>query len=188
MNFVKNKFRSRLTESSKSCIDNILINQSNFKSKTIRTTMSDHDTAQLLTIQEQIQQTHEYQYKRYITSNNTEDLVKRLKLQEWNSVYEIPEEEINQQWEKFTNIFKTELNYACPLRKTKISGKKNQKSRNEKLSKCKTRLDILHTCKTFNPMFMELYKEVKKEYDKMLRDEKGDIYRQQILQSDISRI
>ncbi|KAK9888170.1 hypothetical protein WA026_000439, partial [Henosepilachna vigintioctopunctata] len=88
--------------------------------------MSDHDTAQLLTIQEQIQQTHEYQYKRYITSNNTEDLVKRLKLQEWNSVYEIPEEEINQQWEKFTNIFKTELNYACPLRKTKISGKKTR--------------------------------------------------------------
>lgn len=175
---------TRSTLVTKTCIDNILINQSNFTSQIIRTHISDHDTAQLLTLQEEIEQTEEYQYKRNITANNIQDLIERLTLLDWNAVYKIPEKEVDQQWRTFTNMFKTELDYACPIRKNKTTARRQQKPINDNITKCKTRLDILHTCKTFNPVFMGAYKEVKKEYDKMLRDEKRERYKQQILQSD----
>lgn len=73
---------------SKTCIKNTLIKQPNFTSQIIRTYVSDHDTAQLLIfINEQIQQ---YKYRRKITPNNIQDLIERLQLLDWTTIYKIP--------------------------------------------------------------------------------------------------
>lgn len=175
---------TRSTLYSKSCIDNILINQQNFTAELIKTNISDHDTAQMITIKEQIHQSQKYQYKRIVTSNHLQNLAESLKLLDWNVLYNIPDELVEEQWNTFTNLFKNKLDQACPMRKMKVATKKTPKPRSEEIINCKTRLDLLHVCKTFNHAFMKSYKEVKKEYDELLRKDKSNKFKQHILNSD----
>lgn len=175
---------TRTTSTSSTCIDNIATNHKNYTAKTIRTNISDHDTAQILTIKHQIEDTNKYKYKRIMTPHSIQELKERLEQVDWEILKDIPEQEVDQQWATFSNIFKLEMDFSCPMKKSVLKTTKKSKPKSEKLRNCKSRLDILHTCKIYNPAFQEPYKEAKREYDLIIQEEKRQNYRKQILESD----
>lgn len=117
-----------------------------------------------------------------MTSDNIQNLKQRLKNVDWEICNS--RKRCRYSWARFVNVFKTELNFSCPIKEIQTSTRKQPKPRSGKLKNCKTGLDILHTCKLCNPAFKVSYKETKKEYDSILRQEKSENYKYDILESD----
>ncbi|XP_044763798.1 uncharacterized protein LOC123320515 [Coccinella septempunctata] len=179
---------TRITATTKTCIDNILTNYTEYEAGTFPNHMSDHNTTQTITLKwRSTEISRNYIYKRVVNEYTLSVLKEELKEENWDGIWEIPQENVDEQWNSFLESYTEHFKYACPLKKIDKAHntKKLLKMKpNEEQINCKKKLDILYTLKTFNQSYNEDYKKVKREYDSILRKQKCQVYKGKILTSD----
>lgn len=176
---------TRITHTSKSCIDNILTNVDYDSAEVLQSMISDH-TAQKLTVG--IKNTHSNKFilKRIFSEENKKDFSNRLANTDWSEVYKLSKGEVNKQWETFICIFLEHFNNSFPVKKIAIRKNKHNKvlSKDPEIIDCKNRLDILYGISTIDPRYKDVYKETKKEYQNKLIRTRAKNYQNRLEKSD----
>lgn len=175
---------TRITSNSKTCIDNIFTNYENVcDAEVIHSLISDH-TAQKLTIEINKSITPNFVYKRIFNDSNKKKFTNRLSQTDWYSIYEIEKQNVNEQWEKFMNIFMTVFEDTFPLKKISTKKSANSFKNDPKVRECKNRLDILYTAYSVDKRYKIVYNETKKEYNELLIQSRSNKFHERLQNSD----
>lgn len=175
---------TRITSNSKTCIDNIFTNYENvYDAEVIHSLISDH-TAQKLNMEINKSMSPNFVYKRIFNDSNKKEFIIKLSQTDWNTIYEIEKHNVNNQWERFMNIFMTVFEDTFPLKKisTKesVPGYKND----PRIRECKNRLDILYAAYSVDKRYKIVYNETKKEYNKLLIQSRSNMFHERLQNSD----
>lgn len=162
---------TRITGSSRTCIDNVISNRKDFKVDVINNGLSDH-TSQVIEVpinKKFSLYSHWYVFKRQINITNLNNFNQYLSTLTFSELYNI--NNINEAFDCFADIFTT-LYYSCfPLKKIKISNRVNPtwKTKGIKIS-CKRKRELylnLCQCRTLNKVIQ--YNNYKKILKKVLK-------------------
>lgn len=173
---------TRTTETSSTCIDGIYTSiEVPYYTQVMKTHISDH-TAQKISFR--YDTSCEFILRRIFSKENIQKLKEYLINQDWSQIYNTDGSDVNLQFEKFHRLYTDHLNKACPL--TKLRNRKiNRLDRsNPKIREIKNRLDILLVLKEGNSELKEEYKQVKKEYDSALIQQKQKALEEKINNAD----
>lgn len=175
---------TRITFIHKSCIDNIFTNCPNSTAEVIHSNISDHTAQRLRFYIDKVETS--YFYKRIFSRQNRENFCEMLKTVNWNTVYEIGEQQVNDQWNEFMTRFKYCFEICFPLKKIlKCTKSKDSKLKSQPdIIECKNRLDILNIIKTVDTRYTDLYNITKKEYNKKLVSGRSKMYAHRLKYSD----
>lgn len=177
---------TRITQSTSSCIDNIFTNSEFVETLIIENFVSDH-TAQKIIFNAETVINNNFKYKRFFSDQNKDDFLCSLREQDWLNVYSADPSNVNIQWNSFMNTFINIFNQHFPLklvREHKTRQSHNNSLRDDELSECKRRLDILVTLSKCDIRYKETYNNVKKEYDNILKKIRAKTYENRIKNSD----
>lgn len=181
---------TRITPNSRSCIDNILTNfKGEYEALVIDTCISDH-TAQKLVFRLEVGVSDSYVYRRMFTEENKINFLSKLNEQNWEDVYHIDKSNVNDQWNVFHKYFLNIFYEHFPIKQIKLG--QNCKTRckhfmnfnNEKVIKCKEKLNVLLVLSRQDIKYKDQYNNVKREYDFALKEAKSKYYEGRIKQSD----
>ena len=175
---------TRITNNSKSCIDNIFTNLENsFEGKNFENHVSDH-TAQVIFFRLSKPSSPKREFRRFFTENAKSNFVNSLGNQDWNNVYSINKNDVNKQWQVFINNFLNIFYEHFPLKL--VNNKKNHKSmyNNEQVNICKSNLDRLLVLSRYSENFKDQYKRAKQGYDNALKNARSEFYANKVLTSD----
>lgn len=176
---------TRITNSTKTCIDNILTNiEQHYCTQILHSLISDHSAQKLVIDMEKPKV--QIVFKRVFSQENKRDFITRLENTDWNGLYDIDNSNVNKQWELFHGTFLFHFNSSFPIKKQVQMAKniKNKASSGPEVIECKRRLDLLYTLCNVNPAYKEEYKKVKKEYNIKLVNNRAKLYQQRINSSD----
>lgn len=174
---------TRKNKKNSSCIDNILINwEHNYSAEIINSLISDH-TAQKLSFSLK-KPDPVYSLRRSFSVGSKNHFRNLLEMMKWDSVYDIPECQVDQQWNCFMHLFSDAFNLSFPLRRACNSVKPIVREHTPEVEKCKKRLDLLYTIKTVDSRYKPLYDIVKKRYNSLLINNRADSYHTRIKASD----
>lgn len=150
----------------------------------MRMHLSDH-TAQKLTFAVQTTRENVREYTRFFNEEAKQTFISRLREQDWKTVYSVDEGEVNEQWNNFSSEFFRLFDECFPL-KLKIRKKQTatKLKQDPQVVECKNRLDILLVLNNQDSRYKQLYKETKKEYDKLLCRLKAKHFQEEIKKSD----
>ena len=118
---------SRITDTSATLIDNILTNDlcRNNQSGLLINDISDH--LPVFVCSEQYVSRNKravYQYKRLLNGNSISQLYMSLINRDWSYVYQC--KDVNESYSYFIDLFKTDFNCCCPVKRIKVKeSKKN---------------------------------------------------------------
>ena len=176
---------TRITESSQTCIDNILTNfKRNFISNVLHSHISDH-TAQKITLKFN-KELDQHIYKRNFSKNNIFIFEKKLSEVGWKKIYSFDNPFVNDQWNEFMKIILLHFNDCFPIKKVPINNIKKLKKekKNPEVRECKEQLDKLYVLKNLHISYKPLYIEKKKEYDSLLLKCKKNEFSERLRTSD----
>lgn len=158
---------TRVSDHSKTLLDNIFTNVECIKSQTINYHVSDH-LGQIVSflVDKQI---NNFSLKRNFSMGNKLNFANRLREVDWSSVYSIAREDVDEQWSAFVNMFMPLFNFCFPKKVVREWGSNSHITCPE-LIECKNRLNILYTMKVNDHRFREEYKKVKLEYNNILKN------------------
>lgn len=175
---------TRITPTSKSCIDNIFTNfQGEYETHILNTPISDH-TAQEFLFNIGSVDDEKFVFRRMFSVANKLNFLTRIREQSWSDVYETPSYDVNSQWCTFLSCFLNVFNENFPLRRIKVGRKKLIVSNNIEICRHKERLDILLVMSQHDNKYREVYKIAKKQYDDLLKRDRSMMYENMIQQSD----
>lgn len=168
-----------------SCLDNILTNYEGYiKSEVIHNKISDH-LAQKVTFH--IEKPCSYfKHIRYLSEENCNDFLNKLRDQDWSMVYSLDKREVDQQWNCFMGTYINIFNECFPLRYKNVnrSCKKGKLYTSPEISECKNRLDILYVLSSVNSIYRDAYNSIKREYNELLVKSRAKKYEDKIESSD----
>ncbi|VEN59811.1 unnamed protein product [Callosobruchus maculatus] len=171
----------RTSEFSASCIDNIFTNQEYVRTETIENFVSDHKAQKITFESPEAGVKNIVGSIRIFSDDNTRKFLSRLLEEDWVIVYEVPREDVNNQWNVFINYF-SNIFFECfpltPCRPTNI------KISSPEIDKCKSRLDILLTLSDHDQRYKDEYSKTKKEYDNLLKKSRSIKYENRMMNSD----
>jgi len=172
---------TRVTPTSKSCIDNIFLNLNDYQATVLMFHISDHYAQKLDFLLEETQNENIYTYKRFYNSNTILDFRCKLSEQNWRSLYAIATDDVNMQWKYFMNNFKLLFNETFPLKRVQLRNtKKPTYLNNGSLLEYKHELDALLVVSKFHADFKVIYEAKKKDYENLLGNLKKAYYSTQI--------
>ncbi|CAH1959374.1 unnamed protein product [Acanthoscelides obtectus] len=152
---------TRITSASESCIDNIFTNISPFVSNVINSSISDH-TAQKITVMVDMNKPANAVKKRIL---NNERFLCRLKSVDWQNVFHIPQNDVNEQWNYFSNIFQSIFEQVFPMKTFKVTNRFTDSHHPEKIKnnikECKDRLDVLYVISNSDNSYKPCYNKEK---------------------------
>jgi len=162
---------TRISSSSRTCIDNAFTNLKLCTAETITSGISDHEgIVAIIENKTHIDNFENLTTFRKINNETIFYLNKDLENEKWLDVFK--SEDINEKYELFINKFVSYFDRHCPNIQ-KISRTKNLKHRwyTDELKKEKENIKItLHSFKSSNnTMLWEHYKKIKKTYEKNIR-------------------
>ena len=149
---------TRITPTSKSCIDNIFCNISecNRKSSVLKTFISDH-TAQKVTFNCKETSKFKPYYQRYFSQENKNAFVNVLKQEDWKIVYSVNKSNVNKQWSVFMNCFIPIFNQCFPKKLVTKNRKNSNLYRNvEEIMHMKNRLNLVLTLNNLDAQYTEM--------------------------------
>lgn len=177
---------TRITLTSKSCIDNIFCNFTVdiLSSSILQTCISDHTAQKVIFKHKEIEISKPY-FKRSFSVINKNNFVNSLKQQDWADVFAVERLDVNLQWSIFIGSFIRIFNECFPKKLVNKKNKKNNLYKNtEEIKEIKNRLDILLSLKNISAEYTEMYKDVKKQYDSLLIRSRSEKYANRINNSD----
>lgn len=175
---------TRITATSKSCIDNILTNSDLIEASVIENWASDHMAQRVLFEIPNEVIDMDTQYKRFFTENAKNKFLCELGRQNWADVYQSDSNNIDQQWSSFMNTFTPIFNQNFPLKLIQTKKQTKIKLTNPELSACKHKLDILLSLSRLSDKYKTEYRQTKKEYDNILKLSHINKYENKIRNSD----
>lgn len=173
---------TRITEHSKSCLDNIFTNFSSvISAEVLEYHISDH-MAQKVCFRISNRVETEIVRKRFINESNKTIFMHKLEEQTWDNVYLIDEHDVNEQWLVFVNQFLNIFNECFPL--TPVYKNRKVIKKNDNIESMKQQLDTLMVLSGFDVSYKIRYNQCKREYDELLKLEKRKSYDERIGKSD----
>lgn len=177
---------TRITCSSKTCIDNIITNlQCSVKVEILQYHISDH-TAQKMsfTVEKSMAKTT-HSDRRSFSENNKQTFKQLLNTQKFETVYAIDNSDVNSQWDAFLKIVHNYFSQCFPLKRIPYRNfKKTKYMQNDPdVATCKRELDTLYRLKNCHDKFRAKYAEKKKQYDTLLKNKKMEYYNEKIKSS-----
>lgn len=166
---------TRITDKTRSCLDNVLTNIVNTKTEVINTFISDH-TAQLFSFYKQNINiaSKEFRYTRIFNDTNTNNFLKSLMETNWDNLKMISEDDVDLQWDFFINKFKKLYDFHFPLKRFYFSNisNKNIERKSPNIKLIKNKLDIALTMSLVDLSYRETYLNLKREYNQALIETK----------------
>lgn len=178
---------TRVCRFSKSCIDNIFTNSTEyFEANIINTHISDHTAQKIRFKVKRLSKDNHVTYRRFFSENNKHNFLNQLHGQTWDEVYNCRLDDVNKQWVCFINNFKNIFNECFPkkLVKVKSNNKTYYNGDNQALVECKNRLDILLVISRNDGNYKQMYNEEKVRYNGLLLESRKSIYENKIVNSD----
>lgn len=178
---------TRITNKTKSCIDNIYTNYNNISNAQIlHSSISDH-TAQKVRIHINRVENRKFILKRNFGNEQKKDFLARLTTESWDAVYDIDQSNVNDSWNKFMEIFSKHFNASFPIKKVYTNNRnKSMPSAltDPEINECKNQLDILYVASSVDDRYKEQYRVIKKKYNKLLGDFKANQFQVRLEHSD----
>ncbi|KAK9880586.1 hypothetical protein WA026_011826 [Henosepilachna vigintioctopunctata] len=171
---------TRITSTTSTLLDNILTNLENGKSKVIQGHISDHlgQFFESTLPREITKNTEKYQFRKYKASS-IEDFVESLHKLEWNEIYVLPEDDVDNMWNNFSKTIIKNFEEHFP-QKTGFKKIKPTPPITPQVDQIKKQLDILYTVSLINSDYAEQYKITKKAYDKAIWNMRQQYYTKRI--------
>nr|CAI5821856.1 unnamed protein product [Callosobruchus analis] len=174
---------TRVTSHSQSGLDNIFTNHINCTAEVLETHISDHSAQKMVVPLESIYDNRVF-YTRFFTDNAKSNFQNELKQQDWQEVFEVSEQNVNLQWKLFISNFINIFNMCFPRRRIYPKQYKIKYKTNEKIQECKNRLDKLLVLYRHNKLFKFDYDNTKKEYDRLIIEQRKKDMESKIYNSD----
>lgn len=178
---------TRITSTSRSCIDNIFTNisKSRVSSLVLNTVISDH-TAQKLMLKLELESEKKCYFKRFFCESSRKEFFNILKQEQWLDVFQTDPADVNKQWSVFMNTFIQIFNQCFPKKLfiPKHRSKNKLYNDNEQIQHLKHKLNILLMLKRKNNNYNEIYSSTKKAYDELLVKSRTESYANRIHNSD----
>nr|CAI5827938.1 unnamed protein product [Callosobruchus analis] len=174
---------TRVTSHSQSGLDNIFTNHINCTAEVLETHISDHSAQKMVVPLESIYD-NRVSYRRFFTDNAKSNFQNELKQQDWQEVFEVSEQNVNLQWKLFISNFINIFNMCFPRRRIYPKQYKIKYKTNEKIQECKNRLDKLLVLYRHNKLFKFDYDNTKKEYDRLIIEQRKKDMESKIYNSD----
>lgn len=175
---------TRITQNSKSCIDNIFTNYTDeYHVNILNTHVSDH-TAQKISFKIQLNKKQCFMYRRFFSEANKQKFLEYLHEETWLEVYNCNNCNVNEQWTLFINNFLNIFNYCFPQKLVDFRTKNCVHLEDQEFKSCKNRLDTLLTLYNNNNVYKEMYNATKKEYNNLLLRAKQKMFENRIINSD----
>lgn len=167
---------TRITETTSSCIDNVLTDCNEWKAEVVITSISDHDGIIVELKQSGELKLNNHIKRRKLTKQSINNLKTNLSRQKWEEVFHASS--IEHKYEKFLEIFTYHFDSTCPEKLIDIN-KSNHKN-NKKWYTCSLlrEKENLHTVYDQfkmlpDPGLWAKYKILKKQYEKNVRKQKN---------------
>lgn len=174
---------TRVTNSTETCIDNILTNMTVFETCVVEHHISDHKCV-ILYFNNVVNQSAVSKVIRTFSDKNIELFKQKLNEENWQNVYECDSTNVNQQWNIFMNIFKPIFNNCFPEKRIRVNVNKNCKFYNDpEVMSCKSQLDILLVLSNCDPRYKSAYKQMKLRYNEILIKSRKNHYSSQLNKS-----
>lgn len=174
---------TRITPTTATCIDGIYISvDQDYSTKVLQTHVSDH-SAQLITFNAK-RTMENFVYRRTLSEENIKKFETSLKTQDWQTVYSIQSDKVNEQYNLFSQIVMTNLNSTCPIIRRPLKSRTKRMDMEPESIEIKKKLDVLLLLKSKDDRFKNAYKEVKTQYDFLLRQQKSKSIEKKIENSD----
>ena len=174
---------TRITNTSRSCIDNIFTNCTNYRTSILNTHLSDH-TAQKLTFKCSAQKkTQVIIKKRNFSTENIKYFKQCLREQDWATLFEADIANVEAQWDCFVCIFFPIFEQFFPLKSLRMQTKKKSRYTSPEIILCKQELDNLLPLSHVDHECLEEYKVLKRKYNTLLQNERKSQYKNRILNS-----
>lgn len=108
-----------------------------------------------------------------------------LKQEVWKSLYDDNDDDVNKSFKIFYNKYLEIFNSAFPIKRISIEKKKGINHKQiSSIVQLKEILDLILILSEYNFTLKDVYKEVKKQYDRELVAQKSKLYDQKISSSD----
>lgn len=173
---------TRITATSKSCIDNILTNFSdNYVTYVLPSSISDH-TAQKIVFTIDTNNRPEQKLVRIFSEHNKIVFTDRLNEQNWSEVYDICKQNVNDQWNKFMFVFSKIFNASFPLKFCKQNTRKD--INDLEIEESKRNMNAWLVVSNIHPEFKNIYNDLKNNYNSLLIRKRKENYETKILKSD----
>lgn len=159
---------TRVTDTSKSCLDNVFTNIDIISASVRQFHVSDH-LAQIVHFP--IAPVGAKRATKVIRQFNVADkemFRRRLEEQSWLDVYSCGLREVNRQWNFFMDAFIPMFNGSFPVRRVHVGGKSCGFYCDGDIVECKRLLDALYVLQTHDAGYKPGYVQVKKRYDNLL--------------------
>ena len=175
---------TRITKTSKKCIDNILTNyEGNMTSQVLHSLISDHTAQKIIVYIEDTNPT--FIEKRIFTLANKEKFKNDLQQIDWQAVYGPDKHLVNEQWSIFISIFLETFDTNFPSTKVPVRNfNKIKYITDPEITECRNQLNILYMLKNMDNNYKEQYTRKKKIYDDLLRQHKTQNYATRLRNSD----
>lgn len=106
---------TRITNSTRSCIDNFFVNVEESKATVLHSMISDHTAQKIsLTVHDD---RNRFIYKRIFSEQTIEDFCNTLTNTNWSKIYTLDKKEVNRQWDTFMEIFINIFHLHFPVKK-----------------------------------------------------------------------
>lgn len=178
---------TRVTDTSKSCLDNIFTNHRHFQTKIIDTHISDHNAQKIVFKVGQTKNENKiknFKIKRLFKEDEKLNFLDTLKQLTWEDVYSVERFDVNKQWDVFMGGFINVFHSCFPLKRVCTKTKIKHYTQSETIKECKKRLDTLLILKNQNSKYKDQYNQTKREYDRLLIKERSKLYENKIKKSD----
>ncbi|XP_044744624.1 uncharacterized protein LOC123306611 isoform X2 [Coccinella septempunctata] len=172
---------TRITQTSKTCLDNIFTNIENGTAKVIQPHLSDHTAQAFLfqpiskpaTIRKQLK-------VRQYNEQNMASFLNELEHTDWSLLKNFGNSEIDEMWEYFFNTYKRIFENHFPVKQIEVGSQQrtllSRIKNNPEIQNLKKHLDVLFLISRKNANFLTEYKKTKRIYDEMLVDLKRAYY------------
>lgn len=167
------KESTRITETTKTCIDNVITNIESHKTQVIDTHISDHLAIIFTFYCEKTKETSVIK-RRLINAENIAQFLNLISNESWSEVYKVPENDVNGQYVTFINIFKYYFDISFPFKQSTMQHRKqnSKHTREPEVLLIKNQLDAALVISRNYPKYKPFYKKLKKDYDETLTKHK----------------
>lgn len=173
-----NSAYTRETNTSASCIDNILTNIDTAHVEVIDHMISDHKSVRL-TFDLKFNETN-FKIIRQFSDSSIGLFRSLLSEQDWLDMYLCPRNDLNGQWSCFYRILYPIFNECFPSKRVRNNTEKVVYYKNSEVVKCKNELDVLYVLSSCDVRYRDVYNLKKKEYNEALKTARKKYYSTQI--------
>lgn len=179
---------TRITPSSRTCLDNILTNIEKCNISILQLHLSDH-LAQCIGLPQTATDSDKWKPKttriRIYNEHKINVFNRQLSEIDWRELGNFSPDEVDAMWAYFSQTYHSLFERLFPyIKTTKIHKNHNNKwTEHEKIKPIKQKLDILYTISGKIPSLIDSYKKLKTYYDKTLKEIKQEYFENKIKNS-----